>query len=154
MDPRRFALIGGIVMLVFGVFALIAPGSVDGLPALNQETSYGLFLGLFPMNVINKAALIIFGIAGIAAANAKFTSLPMSIHWSRAVLFVMGLLAIMGLIPQTNTLFGYAPLFRGEIVTHAIFALLGGYFGYALTSKVPDQTPRGTEYRTPMQSSR
>ena len=156
MDPRKFALYGGSVMLLIGVLSLIPAlaGPTDGLPALNLDTSYGTFLGMFPMNILNKLVLIGFGIAGIAAANSKFTSLPMSILFSRAVLFVMGAAAILGLIPDTSTLNGYWPLFGGEIWAHAIFAALGGYFGYALTSRVPKVAPRGnSDFRSPVHNS-
>lgn len=138
MHPRKFALIGGIVMLALGALSLIPalyqyPGAY--LPALNVETSYGLFLGIFPMNIFNKVALLIFGIAGILASRRPTTSLPASISWSRWVFVAMGALAILGLIPQTNTLYGYWPLFGAEVWSHAIFAVLGAYFGFALPSK-------------------
>lgn len=141
MHPRRFALIGGILMLVMGVLAFVPGLSRDvglSLPALKVTNSYGAFLGFFPMNVFNKMALIGFGLAGIFAATRRATSLPASIKWSRYVFIVMGLLAILGMIPATNTLFGYWPLFGGEIVVHGVFAVLGAYFGYTLSLKVPD----------------
>lgn len=136
MDPKRFAFISGLIFLLMGVSSLIFPGAIDPLPTLKVETSYGLFLGLFPMNIFNKIALIIFGISGLKAASDKFASLPLSIFYSRAVLFVMGTAAILGLIPQTNTFFGYWPLFGNEVYTHGFFAILGGYFGYALKAKL------------------
>jgi len=125
-------------------------GSVLSLPPLMNETSYGLFLGFFPMNVFNKIALISFGIAGIVASQMKGTELPSSIRYSRIVMFVFGGLALLGMIPQTNTLFGYWPLFGGEILAHAAFAIAGAYFGYTLSSKVPKVTRGGPEdYRSP-----
>lgn len=141
MFPRRFALIGGIVMLAMGLMALVPQfvGSAEGLPLLKLDTSYGMFLNLFPMNILNKAALIIFGLAGIIAAYRPATSLPASIAYSRWVLYVMGSAAILGLIPATSTLFGYWPLFGNEIAVHAFFAILGAYFGYALPSKVEER---------------
>ena len=138
MFPRRYALFGGIVMLALGLIAFIpqlSSFSDSALPVLKVENSYGLFLGLIPMNIFNKLALILFGAAGIMAAEARFTSLPMSIWWSRAVFVVMGVLAVLGLFPATNTLMGYWPLFRGEVVVHAVFALLGAYYGFALSYK-------------------
>ena len=139
MNPRLFAMIGGIVMLIMGVVALIPSmvGSIAGLPALYVETSYGLFLGLFAMNIFNKLALILFGVAGIVAARMPGRSLPFSINYSRIVFYVMGVLAILGLFPATNTLFGYWPLFGNVVWEHAVFAVLGAYFGYALSAKVP-----------------
>lgn len=138
MFPRRYALFGGIVMLAMGVLALIPQLSSfaeTALPVLKVETSYGLFLGLFPMNIFNKVALILFGVAGIWAAQSSFNSLPMSILWSRVVFFAMGALAILGLFPQTNTLMGYWPLFGAEILAHAVFAVIGAYYGFALSYK-------------------
>lgn len=152
MHPQRFALFGGILMLVIGVVSLIPAfrGSMASLPPLFNETSYGLFLGILPLNVFSKIALVAFGIAGIVASRMKGTELPSSIRYSRIVFFVFGALAILGLIPQTNTLFGYWPLFGANIIVNAAFALVGAYYGYALSSKVPKVTRGGPEdYRSP-----
>lgn len=143
MHPRNFALWGGLIMLVLGVLALI-PGLSSypvTLPPLVLEASYGLFLGVFAMNVLNKLALIILGVAGLVAAFAKNTSLPASISYSRWVFAIMGVLAILGLFPGTNTLGGYWPLFGHEVWFHALIALVGAYFGFALSMKVRDQGP-------------
>ena len=139
MQPRKFALIGGIVMLAMGILALIPdlyiyPQNVE-LPGLMVQSSYGYFLGFIPMNIFNKLGLVLFGLAGIAATRAPTTSLPKSITWSRWVCFVMAPLAILGLFPQTNTLGGYMPLFESQVWIYGIFALLGAYFGFALTTK-------------------
>lgn len=143
MHPKRFALIGGIIMLAVGLLSLIPNlvGPIDGLPVLRVQESYGYFLGLVPMNIVNKLVLIFLGVAGIYSANERFTNLPASIHYSRWVFAIAGALAILGLIPQTNTLFGYAPLFGYDVWFHAVIAVAGAYFGFALTAKVPDQSP-------------
>ena len=64
MNAKNFALVGGIVMLVIGALSLIPAftGLAFGLPLLKIETSYGLFLGIFPLNIVNKAILIGFGL--------------------------------------------------------------------------------------------
>lgn len=139
MRPAKFAFWGGLVMLAMGMLALLpylsdSPG-VAGYPPLLVETSYGAFLSLFPMNIFNKLALIVFGLAGIAVSYSPARALPLSIKWSQAVMVVMGVAAVLGLIPRTNTLFGYWPLFGGEVLVHGIFAALGAYFGYALPVK-------------------
>jgi hypothetical protein len=150
MFPRRFALIIGIFMLAVGAISLMPNmvGSAEGLPLLKNENSYGLFLGLFAMNIFNKIALIVLGLGGIMAASARFTSLPASIHFSRLLFFATGALAILGLFPQTNTLNGHWPLFGNLIWLHAAHAVLGAYFGYALTAKVPDQNVN-RDFKTP-----
>jgi hypothetical protein len=139
MQPRKFALIGGIVMLAMGLLALIpdlyAYRQNSELPTLVVQSSYGYFLGFIPMNILNKLTLVLFGIAGIAATRAPTTSLPKSITWSRWVFFVMAPLAVLGLFYQTNTLGGYMPLFEAQAWIYGIFAILGAYFGFALTTK-------------------
>lgn len=144
MHPKQFALVGGIVMLVMGALAFVPSFSVypDWLPVLNLETSYGLFLGLFAMNVVNKVALIAFGIAGILASRAPTTNLPASINFSRWVLFVMAPLAVLGLIPQTSLLGGYWPLFGYNVAAAGVFAVLGAYFGFALPMKAKKALPQ------------
>ncbi len=131
MSTRNFALIGGIVMLAMGCLALVPTlnSGMDSLPVLYVNTSYGLFLDLFPMNIFNKIALILFGLAGMSCYFAK-DSIHYSILFSKIVFWVMGALAILGLFPQTNTLSGYWPLFGYEVLAHGVFAVIGGYFGY------------------------
>jgi hypothetical protein len=141
-------------MFLFGAIALVPSlvGPMVDLPPLNVETSYGLFLGYFPMNIFNKVALIILGLAGMIVSRERFTSLPASINYSRWLFIITAVLAILGAIPETNTLLGYWPLFGKEIGLHAIIAVLGAYFGYGLTARVPSQGPRQTDFKTPLTS--
>lgn len=137
MIPQRFALVGGIVMLAIGAIALVPNLSTypAELPLLNLMTSYGLFLGFIPMNILTKIAFMAFGIWGILASQAKNTSLPASINFSRWMMMAFGALAILGIIPQTSLLGGYWPLFGAHIAVSAIFAVLGAYFGFTLPRK-------------------
>jgi hypothetical protein len=156
MDPRKYAMYGGLLMLLMGLISSIPGfvGSSFGLPALQINASYGSFLGAFPMNAVNKAVLILFGAAGMIVANLNTNSLPRSILYSRVVFYTMGLAAILGLFPQTSTFFGYAPLFGGAIVPHAIFAAFGAYFGFTLTHKVQTEIKTNPNLRRTFQSSR
>ena len=156
MGAKKFALYGGIVMLVMGVVSMIPnfEGTQVGLPLLQLNESYGLFLGYFPMNILNKIALIGFGVAGIAVSNLKGNALPRSISYSRAVFFVMGSAAILGALPQTSTFFGYWPLFGGEIFVHGLFAVLGGYFGFALSYKVQKEIQSKPNLKETFQGTR
>lgn len=139
-DPKKFALYGGIVMLVIGVLAFVPNlfWNTGDLPVLKVEASYGYFLGQVPMNVINKVGLIVLGLLGITAANWRYNSLPMSINYSRFIMVLMAVLAALGLYQQTNTLFGYMPLFGANVLFYGLFALVAGYFGFKLSSMVPD----------------
>lgn len=137
MNAKNFALVGGVVMLVIGALSLIPAftGLAFGLPILKIETSYGLFLGVFPLNIVNKAILIGLGLWGIAAASDPVLSIPRSVSFSRWVFLLSAVFVVLGLFPQTNTLFGYAPLFGAGIWLHGVMALLGGIFGYSVVKR-------------------
>lgn len=130
MSSKKFALYGGVIMFIMGLVSIFPglEGSKEGLPELRLDTSYGLFLGLFPMNILNKVALMTFGIAGIA--TGRIVDSAYAIHYSRIVFFVMGLAALLGVYDTTDTLFGFWPLYGGEIIAHGIFAVLGGICGF------------------------
>lgn len=139
MHPTRFAFISGLILFAIGVLSFVpslSPGT-DSLPVLYIEDSYGMFLGLFAMNIFSKVALIFFGLLGmVASSDVTSTALPKSIFYSRLLFFAMGTLAILGAIPQTNTLYGYWPLFGNVVWFNALTAVLGGYFGYALSIRL------------------
>lgn len=117
---KNYALFSGIVMLILGVMSFVMPGQVDTLDFLKVNAAYGNFLTYIPMNVFNKMALIFFGTAGILCSSRDSFSLA----WTKVVFVVMGVLAVLGAIPQTSTLFGYMPLWGGEIFVHAIFSFV------------------------------
>ena len=138
MHPKTFASVGGFLLLIVGLLALLPSltGAMNNLPPLNVETSYGMFLGLVPMNLLNKLAMIILGAAGIAASRSAGRELPRSIAYCRMLFAVSGTLAILGLIPATNTIFGYWPVFGLNSPISGVISLIAGYFGFMLTSKV------------------
>jgi len=140
MHPKRFALIGGLLMIIVGVVAFIPSlSTISGdMPALTLDSSYGMFLGYFSWNILNKAALIILGAIGVLAASKESISLPMSIQYSRLVFYVMLVLTVLGIFPQTNTLFGYMPLYGNDAWLHALGGVVAAYFGFVLTSKASE----------------
>lgn len=126
MFSKSFALFGGVLMLVIALWSLIPgqQGPNAALPYIRIQESYGLFLGLLPMNIFNKVALLVFGMAGLICSHQKTD--VFSIQYAKVVFFVFGLLAIAGLFPETNTLFGLWPLFGSEVIAHGFFALIAG----------------------------
>lgn len=155
MDPRKFASIFGTACLAVGFLSLVPSltGSAVGLPDLHMPYSYGLFFGLFPINVMNKMALLAVGAFGLSASSAKFNALPRSISYARAVCGLMLAMAVLGLIPQTSTLFGYWPLFGTANVTASmVFAVISGLFGYYLPSKVSSSGRATTDFTSPLTS--
>lgn len=126
MFSKSFALFGGVLMLVIALWSLIPgqQGPNAALPALKLEASYGLFLGLLPMNILNKMALLVFGTAGLICSHQKTDYF--SVQYSKIVFIVFGVLAVAGTFPLTSTLGGYWPLFGSEIIAHGAFALIAG----------------------------
>ncbi len=156
MSPKKFARYGGLLMLVVGLLSLIPAmvGPTEGLPLLSLNTSYGAFLNLFPMNIVNKVLLILFGLGGLWAAADSAHSLPRSIVFSRIVFVAMGVAAILGTIPELSTFFGYWPLFGYEAVVHGVFAILGLYYGFALNHKVQAEIKKDPKLRATFQAGR
>lgn len=139
MHPRRFALIAGTVMVVMSLLSFLPNLSTDpvsaGLAPLNVETSHGLFLNFLAMNIVTKVALLALGIWGIAASQNKMRSLPASANWASWVFLGTGVLAILGAIPATNTLYGNMPLYGNMVWVNTVFSVLGGYFGLVLARR-------------------
>jgi hypothetical protein len=137
MFPRQFARIAGSLMILMGVLALIPAFSTfpDWMTPLNLNESYGYFMGLIPMNIVNKVILIALGSWGILAAADSTRGLPMSINWSRFIGGFGALMFILGIIPSSATLGGYVPLYGYDIGLHFVMGVLGAYFGFALRAK-------------------
>lgn len=152
MSSKKFAFTAGSTMLLLGLFALIPALTVynnQTLPALKLSASYGYFLGIFPMNILNKLALIFLGIAGIACSNASASgghALSPSTLWSRVLFYAMAALAVLGAFKQTNTFGGYWPLFGNEIWFHALFAAMGGFYGHIAHHKDRAQGSTGVSW--------
>jgi hypothetical protein len=129
MQTRYFALVFGIFYTIVGIAGFI-PQLVQepppGAPDLAVNGSYGYLFGLFPVNILHNIVHVLVGLLGIAA----FANFPAARWYSRALLVVFGLLAIMGLIPDLMTTFGLIPLFGHDVWLHALTALAGGYFGF------------------------
>ncbi len=150
MHPRKFSGVGGTILLVIGLLAFI-PGlntyPMNDLPPLRVEASYGYFLNILAMNVLNKLTLIAFGIAGILCARAAYQPLIKSINFSRVVCVCMGILTICGIFPGSNRLWGLAPVWGNQIWFYGIFAILGGYCGYIWPKSHPESAIDTTQDR-------
>lgn len=130
MNARRFAMIFGIIYLVVGVAgfipALLTPPAGE-TPRLAVDTLHGNLLGLFPVNILHTLVHLAIGIWGLAAAR----TLGASVYYARGLAIIYAILAVMGLIPGLNTMFGLVPLHSHDIWLHAGTALIAAYFGFA-----------------------
>ena len=130
MALRYFALVYGVVFLLVGIAGFI-PGltvmhAVQDATAVDAMAHDRLF-GLFPVNALHNLVHIAFGIWGIAV----FRSLSGARIYARSVAIVYAVLAVLGLIPGLNTLFGLVPLYGHDVWLHAVLALVAAYFGWA-----------------------
>jgi hypothetical protein len=129
MRSVTFALFVGIAFLSAGVLGL-APAALMAPPAdappVNINVMHGYVLGLFPVNVVHSVAHLAIGAWGIAAwrdvANPQ--------TFARVLCIGYGLLAVLGLIPATNTLFGLMPIHGYDVWLHGATAAAAVYFGW------------------------
>lgn len=130
MNVRRFALIFGIIYLVVGIAGFIpqllqAPAS--NAPQLAVDSLHGRLLGLFPVNLLHTLVHVAIGVWGLIAAK----SIRAGVTYARSLAIIYGVLAVMGLIPGLQTMFGLAPLHGHDVWLHAGTALIAAYFGFA-----------------------
>lgn len=129
MQTRIFSLGIGAIYILVGIIAFV-PALYTSVPAgsphIDVTGSYGLLLGLFPVNVLHDLVHILVGIAGIAAAARLGTARA----YCQILFLVYGALTIAGFLPELNTLWGHLPLFGDDTWLHAASALVAGYFGF------------------------
>ena len=129
MKTSTFALLAGIAYLGAGLLglvpALLAPPPPDAPPA-SLDLLYGYLLGLFPVNIAHTGVHLLIGAWGIAAwRGASSPEL-----FARAVALLYGVLAVMGMIPMLNTVFGWIPIHGNDVWLHAATAAVAAYFGW------------------------
>jgi Domain of unknown function (DUF4383) len=90
------------------------------------EAGHGYLFGLFPVNIVHNLVHIVFGIWGLVAYRA----LGSARLYARAVTVIYALLAILGLIPGLDTLFGLVPLHGHDVWLHILLAAIAAYFGF------------------------
>ncbi len=125
---KTFALVLGIIYVIAGVSGFIpslTPHTAD-MPPIAVDSFYGRALGLFPVNILHNLVHIAIGLWGILASR----SIGGSRLFGQGLAIFYGLLAILGLIPATNTLFGLVPLYGHDVWLHAGTALVAAYFGF------------------------
>jgi hypothetical protein len=133
---RYFVLVVGAAFIAAGVagflpFFTVHPAA--DAPHLLVDTSYGLLLGLFPVNIIHNLFHFGMGVLGVLA----FRSYSSALQFSRFLGITLGVLTIMGLIPALQTGFGLWPLYSHDIWLHGIESAIGIYLGFIAVQKRP-----------------
>ena len=135
MRTATFALFAGFAYLGAGLLGLV-PAALEpappDMPPVRFSTLHGYLLGLFPVNVVHSAAHLAIGAAGVYAWRSDHTWRRMATPkiYARALAAVYGLLALLGVAPATQTLFGLAPLHGNDVWLHAVTAAIAAYFGW------------------------
>ena len=135
MRTATFALFIGVAYLAAGILGMVPDALHAPAPEAPPTTFtvlYGNLLGLFPVNVLHSAVHLVIGVLGLAAWQADHVWHRMSSPrtYARALAVLYGALAVLGLIPGLNTLFGLLPLYGHDVWLHLGTAILAAYFGW------------------------
>jgi hypothetical protein len=129
MKTSTFALIFGLAYFAAGLLGLVpvmlVPPPADA-PPTTFAVLYGYLFGLFPVNILHSLAHIGVGIWGIAASKESASSA----RYARVLAILFGVLAVLGLLPATSTLFGIMPIQSGDVWLHGVSAVIAAYFGW------------------------
>ncbi len=132
---RAVALILGIIFLTVGIAGFMPqfmslPGSAPVgdiyIPRLSSSDGYGHLFGLFPANYIHNAVHIVVGLLGIAAA----TSFSGALVYNQGFAVIYAAIVIFGLLPITNTTFGFMPIYGNNVWFNALTGVLAAYAGF------------------------
>jgi hypothetical protein len=142
MRTRYFSLVFGSLFLIAGILGFI-PGLLTpppgGAPAVAVSAFYGYLLSLFPVNALHNVVHLVLGLWGIAA----WQSFTEARTYARGLTLIYAILAICGVIPGLDTIFGLVPLYSNDIWLHALAAIIAAYFGWAAAPAVTTaQQPR------------
>lgn len=137
MKTRTFALILGIAFIAVGILGFVpqvvtVPAETTGPTGM---AGHGLLFGLFPVNALHNLIHLAFGVWGVVV----WRDFAASRLYARSVAVIYAVLAVLGLIPATNTLFGLVPLGGHDIWLHAVLAIASAYFGFASVAAVERQ---------------
>src|SRR5689334_7443003 len=117
MSTTTFALIFGIAFTLAGIAgmfpAALTPPPAEA-PATTLNVLHGYLLGLFPVNVLHSVVHLLIGVTGLAAATAEHHARL----YARAVAVFYGGLAVMGMLPTLNTVFGLIPIHGHDVWLH------------------------------------
>jgi hypothetical protein len=148
LNGRTCALVIGIIFVILGVAGFIPslvslPGSAapltgDDMP-LTAGTDYaagfvrgfGYLLGILPTNTLHNSLHLALGAFGLYSARGDRGSY----NYNRFCAIFLPIVALLGLIPATNSLFGVMPLYDGNVWLNLVTGAIALYA--TLTSRKP-----------------
>jgi hypothetical protein len=130
---RNFAIVMGAAFLLIGVAgfvpALLMPPAAGGhthAVPVRVNTFEGYLFGLFHVNILHSLVHVLFGVMGLVMARTFASARA----YARIVAVSYALLAVMGLIPALNTVFGLIPIHGHDVWLHVAIAAAAAYFGF------------------------
>jgi len=146
MKTSTFALAFGIVFLVAGLMGLVplflVPPPIDA-PPTSFTMLYGYLIGLFPVNLLHSMLNIVVGAWGLAAASGRSDAAS----FARGIAVLFAILAVMGLLPMLNTMFGMMPLHGNDVWLHGLSAVIAAYFGWRQPAEMSERRYEITDRR-------
>ena len=141
MRTATFALFAGMVYFSAGLLGLVPealmPAPADA-PPTRFTVLYGYLFGLFPVNVQHSVVHLLVGVWGLASWQADHIGRRVRSPrmFARALAILYGVLAVLGLIPGLNTLFGVLPIHGHDVWLHAGTAVIAAYFGWRPVTEI------------------
>jgi hypothetical protein len=132
MSIRTFARVFGIVFLLVGIMGFIPPLLTNpeqhphGRHGVTVTAFEGYLLGLFHVNVLHSLVHVLFGVMGLAMARRHDSARL----YARIVAVSYLLLAVMGLVPRLDTVFGLIPIHGHDVWLHLLLGGVAAYFGF------------------------
>ncbi len=129
MVTKRFAITTGIIYLLVGIAGffpalLAAPHATRHL---SVRVLHGALFGLFPVNLAHTLLHLGIGAWGVMAVRVSERA---CVTYARSLAVIFAVLAVMGLFPRLDTVFGLMPLYGHDIWLHAGTAALAAYVGW------------------------
>ncbi|KPQ36627.1 MAG: protein of unknown function (DUF4383) [Phormidesmis priestleyi Ana] len=125
--------IPSLVTLPAGAMEGVAPISADQIPATtgaNYAAAYlrgfGYLFGLFPTNLLHNMVHLAVGLFGLYSATGDRGSF----NYNRFFAISYVLLAVMGLLPFSKTLFGIMPIFGNNVWFNGLTGLVAAYYAF------------------------
>lgn len=128
MDPRPFAYIVSVILLVFGICGFVPPLTPAETDPLRVAAGVGgpQLFGIFPSSPVLAVIHAALGLWGLIA-GAK---LGRAVLFARFAGFIFLALTAMGTIPGADTMFGAAPLYGNNLLLHGPLTILSFLFGW------------------------
>jgi hypothetical protein len=141
MNPRPFAWIAGIILLLIGVAGFVPPLVFVQDDPLRVAAGVGgpQLLGLLPVSPVLSGMHILLGAWAIYGGTRTLRAL----WFARRAALIFALLLVMGMIPGPDTLFGAAPLYGNNLLLHGVLTILCFLFGWLYRRPAP--APDGEE---------